>query len=158
MAWENWLIGLEVNKGIRWQPGEWERDGVYGTPDGVGECLVPDIDLGDLARTGTRSKKVPCLEEFKLTWKSLGKRRDITKELGWMWQLMGNCYVLGLQVARLHVCWVNGEYGEGYFGMPAPVYMRYTIRFSEGEMEAFWDKVVVPNRGVAVPEEGKGQG
>jgi hypothetical protein len=144
-------VGLGDNAGIEGQPGEWERDGVFGTPDGVGRCWVKHVDMEKLGSDRMmRKESVSCVEEFKLTWKSLRKRQDITKETGWIWQVMAHCFVLGHEYGRLHVVWVNGDYAP-----PAPVYMRYTLRFQRAELYQFWENVILPNRGQAVPEAGK---
>jgi len=153
MAWENWVVGLigartvedgglPVEEGgwvINWQPGEWEQDEVYGTPDGVGLVMVQGED-GEL-------EEMACLDEFKATWKSVHTRQDILRETLWMWQLAGNCYALGLTVARLHVFWVNGDYRP-----PSPKYVVYTIRFEEEELESLWKNVILKNKMLAVAE------
>ncbi len=128
MAWENWYVGLADLAEVRWQPGEWEKDGVFGTPDGQTEHV---------------------LEEFKYTLKSQAKYGDVLHEAIWMWQLAGNCAALGLRRARLHVCWGCGDYRP-----PKPKLMRYVVSFGEAELEKFWTNVVLGNKGLAVPEEG----
>ena len=118
MAWEDFAVTLYEE--MIWQPGECCKDGIYASPDGISP-----VD-------GTTH-----LEEFKATWKSMHTRTDITQELGWMWQLMGYCHMLKLTRARLHVLWVNGNYrGSG------PMYVRYTIQFTERELKSFWAQVL----------------
>jgi hypothetical protein len=141
MAWEDWVVGLHraSSDSFVWQPGELELDGVYASPDGL-NCL----DMGD------GNGKMLVLEEFKLTWKSRQKYavdKPITQQALWMWQLAGYCHMLNIQRARLHVCWVNGDYRP-----PSPDYRIYTIGFEPEELEGFWGRVVLPNKAAAKPE------
>lgn len=151
MAWENWVIGLESAQErwkIVWQPGEWEKDKVFGTPDGKGRHLEYKVKVlggGNIKRVQVEHG---CLDEFKCTWKSEHTRKNIVEESLWMWQLAANCYVMELEYARLHVLWVNGNYRP-----PSPIYMVYTLRFDQGELEQFWKNVVLENKELAVPEK-----
>lgn len=134
MAWEEWAVGLWPE--LRWQPGERELDGVFGSPDGLSAG-------GALAETD-------CLEEFKATWKSRYNHGDVLKERIWLWQLSGYCKMMGLQYARLHVLWVNGDYRP-----PSPEYRTYVVGFSQAELDKFWSNVVLANKEFAKPEEGQ---
>lgn len=153
MAWENWVVGLEQAQTewkIEWQPGEWECDGIFGTPDGIGEVTryTAEIQKGGWIKKGQQVYR--CLDEFKATWKSEHKRKDIAAESLWMWQLAASCYVLGLEYARLHVLWVNGDYRP-----PAPKYFVYLLKFERGDLDKFWRDTVMVNRGIAVAEKGQ---
>lgn len=155
MAWENWVIGLAQAKRdwkIEWQPGEWEYDGVFGTPDGIGEVTryTAEIQKGGGVKKGSQTYR--CLDEFKATWKSEHTRKNIVDESLWIWQLAASCYVLGLEHARLHVLWVNGDYRP-----PAPKYFVYLVKFEWAYLERFWRDVVLVNKGIAVGEKGQGQ-
>lgn len=134
-----------------WQPGEVKRDGVVGSPDGFSEDIVdlPDDDDCDSALT-------PIIDEFKSTYKSLrtrggldGSNGSITDERMWMTQIMsylgmdkrqwssGKVGVGSLRErlwARLHVCWVCGDYSYPI----QPIYLRYLIRFGRAEVENNW--------------------
>lgn len=151
VAWEDFVVGLEVVREdwrVEWQPGEWERDGVYGTPDGKGMVQVTlKTPKGKEVRVWRK-----CLEEFKCTWKSEHTRKDILKESLWVWQVAANCYAMGLEYARLHVLWVNGDYRP-----PSPKLMVYLMRFERRGLEEFWRNVVVRNRGLAKAERGGGE-
>lgn len=137
MAWENWVVGLMPKPPeFRWQPGEWEKDGVYGTPDGMSQ-----VD------------KRLMVEEFKATWKSERthgevEEHSILEEKIWIWQLMANCHAKKVVYARLHVLWVNGDYRP-----PSPKYMRYVVKFEKKELAEFWELVVLRNRQLAVREQ-----
>ena len=127
MAWENWIIGMLPT--VKWQPGEWECDGVYGTPDGL-------------------ITKPLTLQEFKLTYDSIHKWKDPLEYNRWRWQLAGNCFVMGIKDVVLHVLWVNGDYKP-----PSPKYIRYSYNYTDEELQSFWDNVVMPNRELAKKEE-----
>jgi hypothetical protein len=135
MAWEAFIVMLWAE--FVWQPGECKRDGVIGSPDGV---------TGD------------CLEEVKATWMSRLEKseirgvapppRKITEIKKWMLQLAGYCYMMGLTRARMHVLWVNGDYRNS-----GPQYFTYLIEFTPAELERTWKNMILPNIGLAEPEE-----
>lgn len=136
MAWEQMCVRLYPN--IWWQPGEVERDGVVGSPDGY------SIDP-------TRGYET-VIEEFKYTSKSLrvkggsaGSMKDITKETLWVWQV-GSYLAMHPDrptLVRFHICWANGSYDYPLH----PVYIRYLIRFTDDEVNNIW-RMVVANKGL----------
>ncbi len=134
MAIEAWIVQLYPD--LIWQPGEAELDGIFGSPDGV---------TGD------------CLEEIKATYMSRLQKsetkgvtpppRNILEMKRWMLQLAGYCKMLGLLKARLHVCWLNGDYrGSG------PQYFTYLISFTQEELDRVWTNMVLPNKHLAKAE------
>lgn len=133
MAVENWVIGL-YEKDLIWQPGEWCKDGVYGTPDGKSYY---EAKYGNFWR----------LEEFKATWKSMHTYGDVLAQPLWMWQLAGNCHGMGMEYARLHVLWVCGDYRP-----PSPRYFTYLIQFTPAELEQYWRNVILKYRDRAPKE------
>lgn len=139
MAWEDWAVGLW--KDMVWQPGEMELDGVFATPDGRGEMDWPGLS------NPKAGWPVGTIEEFKATWKSEHTHGKVTDERIWMWQLAGNLKMAGLNYARLHVLWVNGNYRP-----PAPVYMTYGLFFTQDELDKFWQNVVLKNKDKAKAE------
>lgn len=132
MAWEAWAIGLWPY--ISWQPGEEELDGVFGTPDGIGRG---EDDLFDEL----------IIEEFKATWMSRFTHGDVLSERKYLYQLMGLCKLTGLNYARLHVLWINGDYRP-----PKPEYRTYLFEFSNEELDRFWRNIVLNNKDHAIPE------
>lgn len=143
LAWESWIVGLHGYQEMIWQPGEWEVDGVYGTPDGLWGPGGHD----------TRYER-PCdqfmLEEFKYTLKSewsKGKDGLILSQSIWMWQLAANCYALSqlldclVTLARLTVYWACGNYRP-----PSPMLKRYLIEFEEKELADIWRNVILRNK------------
>lgn len=127
MAWEDWAVGLWPK--LQWQPGECCMDGVFGSPDGI---------------------TWPVLEEFKATWKSRRTYGNVVDQKLWMWQLAGYCKMLGVTKARMHILWVCGDYKQG---PPTPVYVTYTIQFTQQEIDQFWTNVVLKNKDSAPKEE-----
>lgn len=139
MAMESWFQALWP--GLVWQPGELCLDGVYGSPDGMSQY---DGQLEHI-------KGFPMVEEFKLTWKSSRNRHaSITGEWLWMRQLMCYCLMMGTQLGRLHVVWVNGGWQDTY--KLEPTYNTYLIQFDEKEMQQFWLNVVLKNKHMAKAE------
>jgi hypothetical protein len=143
VAFENWAVGLPDCKEMAWQPGEWKKDGVFGTPDGVSELepeearqykIVPDLH-------GLR-----VLEEFKATWRS-AHQADVTGITYWMYQSASNCRAVGANVVRQRVLWVNGDYRP-----PSPRYCVYVIYFEPEEQEKIWRNVILKNRALAKAE------
>jgi len=134
VAWEYFAVSLYPD--MDWQPGEVEKDGVFGNPDGL-----------SLAADGSG-----VLEEFKLTWKSRRPHEEssvrVCVERQWMWQLSGYLYMMGLTRARLHVFYVNGDYRP-----PRPRYFVYEIEFDKADLARFWQNVVLTNRETAPKEE-----
>ena len=94
-------------------PGEFELDGIYGTPDW--------IDTEDWA-----------IEEFKCTWRS--SRRPITENF-WAWwvQIKAYCRMAGVETARLRVFFVNGDYRES-----GPQIKMYQASFTDEELKDNW--------------------
>jgi len=136
MAWEQMCVRLYPE--IWWQPGEVERDGVVGSPDGYSCTFQTDDDNEGV------------IEEWKYTAKSMrikggsaGSHKDVTTETLWMWQVMGYCAMHPCRptLARMHVCWTNGDYTYPL----TPRYIRYLVRLEESEIENVW-KMVVSNR------------
>lgn len=131
MAWEEWAAGLW--EGMFWQPGEIERDGIFGNPDGMSELTYD---------TGRFRESLRVIEEFKLTWKSeynYGKDKFLTSN--WLWRTQGQGYCSmehsGITHVRYHILWVNGDYRP-----PQPSYKTYLVRFSEKELESNWRMIV----------------
>lgn len=134
VAWEEFAAGLYPD--MVWQPGELELDGVSGNRDGysfIEEYRRPFF----------------VVDEFKFTQKSA--RRPIESEWMWLQQVRGYCKMQEEATgeesrwARLHVCYVNGEYEWVRGGEPK--YMRYLVEFERREIDATWNQIVLPNKG-----------
>jgi len=124
LAFEEYASRLYPN--LWWQQGEYERDGIYGNPDGIDEYGY--------------------IHEFKYSGKSIRVKggtseqwRDIRSEWLWMHQAMAylNMMQADTNVAVFHICWKYGAYNwpmiERYF--------RYLVEFTEEELEGNWKMI-----------------
>lgn len=104
------------------RPGEFERDGVICSPDGVSF----DDDGG--AR----------LEEFKFTDLGMPASTETlateSKYKKYFWQIGGYCHVLDTDRARLRVLWNRGDYKK-----IRRAYGVYDITWAPGETKRVWD-------------------
>lgn len=92
-------ITRDANPGRYWRPGEQLFEGLLLTPD------YADLDFyGD-------DSNVVGLEEWKVTWKSVNKFAEFDKHF-WRWlvQMKAYCYVLKVNVARLRVLFIVGDW------------------------------------------------
>jgi hypothetical protein len=140
---------------MQWQPGELERDRIFGTPDGL------SVFAGSVAEQVIQrisGQAAYLLEEFKLTWKSewnYGGDRFCSANWMWMRQALGYLALLqhnGLDVALLaqfHVCWVCGDYRP-----PSPKYVRYLVEFTQKEIDSLWSLVLKHKNDKGVVREG----
>lgn len=137
MGWEWFAAGLYPD--MQWQPGELERDGVVGSPDGFSLINLPGSPL--------IGPVVPIVEEFKYTAKSMrvkgGKPdqlKDIRREWMWMAQAQSYCIMHPAEIkhVRFHVNWSCGSYVYPL----QERYMRYLIEFSEEELRANWSMIL----------------
>lgn len=140
-AWEEQAVRLYPD--LIWQPGEFQLDGVVGSPDGL---------------TWDEQRECWILEEFKYTLTAMVP--DILRFKKYLWQVAGYCKGLTdgeaaygsvgyMRLARLHVMWAAGTYKP-----PSPIYMRYLIEFTEQELEQHWQNVILNNKHLAQPEKG----
>lgn len=98
------------------RPGEFEKDGITGSPDGVSFIV------------GT-----PIVEEIKCTWMSSRGCPDDRKFIHWIWQMKAYCHLIDTDRARLHAFFVNGDYVQR-----EPQYLSWDLKFSERELEENW--------------------
>src|ERR1700676_216539 len=95
------------------RPGEFERDGIIGSPDG--------IDTNDLA-----------IVEYKACWAS-SRHAPFERRPDWKWQIMSYCHMVGLPFARLYVLYINGDYKP-----PMPQMRAWQYEFTVGELRENW--------------------
>jgi hypothetical protein len=102
LAMEKWLGHYLFNHdNVVPHPGEVEKDGIYGTPDGIN--LAPDPPV-------PADPGVPIIEEYKATWKSAKKHITDPSYHHWMLQSKAYLHMLGLHTVRFRVFYVNGRY------------------------------------------------
>lgn len=116
VAWEDLWASLHMEDELLWQPGEWERDGIYGTPDGL------MIESGAIA-------------ECKLNYK---KHTPISEQWLYLRQGMAYCAMSGINLVEYHVCWALSDYMRPY----KPVYDVTLVEFSEQEIETWFRRMV----------------
>lgn len=111
--WEEALERIVGSKlGIRTE--EVELDGVVGSPDGFG--ITP---FG------------PCVEEYKLTWKSM--KNPPHTEWRYMAQVQAYCKILGMTKVLFRVMYINGDYAP-----PCPQDKTYLYEFTQEEIDTNW--------------------
>lgn len=133
IAWEEFCVGLYPE--IAWQPGEQERDGVFGTPDGISDIESIDTNMMGSTRDYDEPIDIGQIEEFKYTTKKL---QSVTNIWWYIRQGMGYCAMMGVNHIRYHICFARGDYAARQF----PVYMRSLVYFSDEEIEKFWSTIV----------------
>lgn len=121
------------------RPGEFELDGIYMTPDGLGiseEAVIEEYKATykSLARlTGTNPDKGDCAGDV-LCW---------LKRFHWWWlvQIMAYCWAVGTEKARLIVWFANGDYShKPPFGGPQVIVVE--LEFTLEELQANWTTVL----------------
>lgn len=140
IAWEQWIV-TQVKaweKDFVHQPGEFIRDDIRVTPDGLA-----------FAVDGS-----PIIHEFKLTYKSA--RRNVAEEIMWHVQMLGYAAALApmfgmAKTMYLHVVYVNGDYSHGLLW--GPKYRPFKITMDEIDVEQTW-KQILENREGATEEMG----
>jgi len=114
------------------RPGEVTKDGIIGSPDGMG----PRHDV--VTKTG--EVKVPAskriiLYEYKLTWKSIN--HSVIDDWYYMTQGKSYCHMLGLKECIWHVGHLMGDYkGSG------PLYRQCWVKFTDRELWNNWEMIV----------------
>lgn len=130
LAWEEWLAKhVTVQEGgvdITFHPGEFELDGIAGSPDAI-EVSVVELDALDTS--DPVSEDIVVVSEFKFTWKTERRFDD------WMWmcQIKAYCKLVGTRFAKLHVMFVNSDYKP-----PIPSYRVWALEFTQLEIEENW--------------------
>lgn len=110
--------------GVR--PGEVQRDGIVGSPDGIAFRGETDI-----------------LTEFKCTWKSLAMEAELglgrNSDRWWYYLTQHQCYLHMLQmtVCEMFVLFLNGDY-KGR----KPRLRTYRFEYEPHVLEATWDEVL----------------
>jgi len=138
LAWEAWLF--RRLRGVEWQPGEIERDGIHMNPDGVSYGV-------EWRGAGANKGKVvdALLEECKFTYQGTNGGRE---DIGWYRkaQMMGYCRGLGMwdvdagepAFARVWMLHVNGNYREQRWAQ----LVRYWCEWQPGEVVGNWKAVL----------------
>ena len=115
VAWEELRASMYPEGELVWQPYELERDGIYGTPDGL---------MFDPER----------IWECKQTTKKIQPVSGM-----WMYvkQGLSYCAMSGLRIVQYDVCFVLGDYSRPY----QPQATETVIEFSDQEITTWWNIV-----------------
>jgi len=133
VSWEEFRATHYSYDKLIWQPGEFSRDNLFGTPDG----LYFEEETQDFS----------CIWECKYSTKKL---QPITTL--WMYLKQGLTYCamslpsIGQQLTRVRydVCFALGDYTRPY----KPVGVTSTVEFSWREIETWWGIVLTASSGV----------
>lgn len=112
VAWEEFRASHYPEDRLIWQPGELERDGIFGTPDGL--LMDPDT-IWECKQTTKKAQGIGGL---------------------WMYLKQGlvYCAMSGLKRVQYDICFVLGDYTRPY----QPQAWEMVVEFTEGEIEAWW--------------------
>lgn len=125
VCWEEFRASLFPEDQLIWQPGELERDGILGTPDGL---LLYET---------------PAYWECKRTTKKVAPITDMWMYLrqGMSYCAMSHCAVTRVQYDLLFVC---GDYQRPY----QPMGTSTIVEFTTAECEAWWSNVLKASKNV----------
>lgn len=142
-AWED-VLGQQL--AARMQPDaqaesclpmvELERDGIYGSPDGLliahlrreAWSVDPSVDGREIIGMGEL-----FVEETKATWMSSTHALDSPKLLPWVLQGKTYCCLVGCHALRIRAFFVNGDYRQS-----GPQVREWWVRFSQRELDEWW--------------------
>lgn len=147
MGWE--MACARLYPEMWWQPGEFDKDRVIGSPDGLSVAGETEgdfrlVELG-LIRTGES-----IIDEFKYTKKSMrkpGGSPDEMKDLNseWLWAQQVLSYMAmseyNIRLVRFHVLWSRGNY-DFKGGGNKERYVRYLLRAEDREVESTWRMIM----------------
>jgi hypothetical protein len=112
VSWEEFRAGCYSEEELDWQPVELERDGIFGTPDGI---WLPE----------------PAWWECKYTTKKL---KPITDCYMYVKQGLSYCAMSGLNRVLYDILWALGDYTRPY----KPACTLTLVEFTELEKETWW--------------------
>jgi hypothetical protein len=121
-AWEELRASMYDEGQLVWQPYELERDGIYGTPDGL---------MFDPER----------IWECKQTTKKIQSILTM-----WMYLKQGlvYCAMSGLRIVQYDICFVLGDYSRPY----QPQATETVVEFTEMEISNWWEIVLKASKNV----------
>lgn len=123
VGWEEFRASHYSDSELLWQPGELERDGIFGTHDGL--ITNDPLEIWECKRT---TKKVQSVAGCWLYLK----------------QGLAYCAMAGLSRVRYDILWVCGDYSRPY----QPKATSSLVEFSEKEIETWWAVVLRAAKGV----------
>jgi len=128
-AWEE-MLSLAWAGALGLRPGEVQKDGIIGSPDGI-----------------SFSQDRLIVDEYKATWKSM--RHPVTDNIRWMMQVKSYCKMVGTNYCRMRILYINGDYKP-----PIPQYRSYLLAFTDAELDENWE-MILNHKDCVTPEEGQ---
>ncbi len=123
VAWEELRASMYAEHELVWQPYELERDGIYGTPDGL---------MFDPERIWECKQTTKRVQSIATCWMYLK-------------QSLAYCAMSGLRSVQFDICWVLGDYSRPY----QPVATTSLVEFEEREIESWWAVILKASKNVA---------
>lgn len=114
VAWEEFRASHYSESELLWQPGELERDGIFGNPDGL-YIPEPQVALWECKETTKKAQRIDSC---------------------WMYMKQGlsYCAMSGQTRVLYDICWLLGDYSRPY----KPVGTTTLVEFEERECESWW--------------------
>lgn len=123
VAWEELAASLYSESELFWQPGEFCRDEIYGTPDGI----LPSYLRSSRARLWECKETTKKAQSIRECWMYLKQ--------GMSYCAMTECDIVTVQY---DICWLLGDYTRPY----QPAATRSVVQFEEKELETWWSVVL----------------
>ena len=125
VAWEEFRVGHYSESELLWQFAELERDGIFGTPDGLW-IAEPETAIWECKQT---TKRIRSISEM------------------WMYlkQGLSYCAMSGQTRVLYDICWLLGDYMRPY----QPKATTSLVEFEEREIESWWKVVAAAARSVS---------
>lgn len=134
LSWEDWLLPRLPR--VQPHPGEFSKNGIIGTPDGL----------------EFRRGQPPLLHEAKATYKSFNW--DFDHHQLYLWQgagylaMLSEVYGVPCTECVFHVWHVRGDYKSRF-----PLMQSVVVTFDQQEVEDYWG-MIERHKYLAVPEKG----
>jgi hypothetical protein len=117
VMWEEFVASLEHE--MLWQPGEWVKDEIYGTPDGM--------KFGDPFNICEMKQTTKKLQSIATCWMYLHQ--------GLNYCAMSDTSEWGrVRRVEYHICWLLGDYSRPY----QPRYTVSMVEFNDAEVKEWW--------------------
>lgn len=124
VAWEEFRASTYSESELLWQPFELERDGIFGTPDGLW-IAEPETAIWEAKLT---SKKITSIADCYMYLK----------------QGLAYCAMSGQTRVLFEVCWFAGNYNRPLI----PLATASLVEFEEREIEAWWKVILAASKNV----------
>lgn len=141
VQWEDFWASLYGDDELIWQPAEWERDHVFGTPDGL--MLDGPGDPGfewRMSVAPSAAIEPMRIAECKGTYKSMV---PIDSKKMWLYvrQGLAMCALneYGIRQVEYHILWYIHDYRKRPY---TPAYSVSLVQFEEAEVQTWWGRML----------------